>query len=104
MRGGACGPPAVRGLSQKRSKSGQWAEKPSSASAGHWPLPGPIREGEPNGGVVMRLFCVAALAAGLVGLTGATAQQPPAGQPPAGQPAKGKVKSVIKVTVPTEKA
>lgn len=47
----------------------------------------------------MRLFCVAALAAGLVGLSGATAQQPPAGQP-----AKGKVKSIIKVTVPTEKA
>jgi uncharacterized protein (TIGR03000 family) len=46
----------------------------------------------------MRLFGVAVLAAGLVGLVGAA--QPPAGQPPAG----GKVKSVIKVTVPNEKA
>ena len=53
----------------------------------------------------MRLVCVAALAAGLVGLAGAQAPQPPAGgQPPAGQPAKGKAKSIIKVTVPNEKA
>lgn len=43
----------------------------------------------------MRLACVAVLAAGLVGLSGAAAQQPPAG---------GKVKSVIKVTLPTERA
>jgi uncharacterized protein (TIGR03000 family) len=41
----------------------------------------------------MRLFGVAVLAAGLVGLAGASAQQP-----------AGKVKSVIKVTVPNEKA
>jgi uncharacterized protein (TIGR03000 family) len=52
----------------------------------------------------MRLFRVAALAAGLVWLSGASAQ-PPAAQPPAAQPpAKAKVKSIIKVTVPNEKA